>query len=108
MADRILIALSCLLCAWAFFLIGYLCKISASPVQFWTGSEKKLKNAVKNVPGYNRRMGTAFRWYGLAWLTDAILGATFPPAGIIGVGVLCTLGLYLLHRSYRKTRSECT
>ena len=31
MADRILVALSCLLCAGAFFLIGYLCKISVSP-----------------------------------------------------------------------------
>lgn len=107
MADRILIALSCLLCAGAFFLVGYLCKISAAPVQFWAGSEGKLKSVIKDVPGYNRRMGAIYRWYGLAWLTNAVLGAVSPLAGITGIGVLCTLGLYLLYRMYRKSLSEC-
>lgn len=108
MAGRIIIFLSCLLCASAFLLLRYLCSISANPVQFWTGSEERLRQVVKDVPLYNRKLGAAFQRYGLCWLIAAALGALFPPAGILGIGVLCTLGLYLLYRSYRKTLLECS
>ncbi len=108
MAGRIIIFLSCLLCAGAFLLLRYLCGISAKPVQFWTGSEEKLKQIITDVPLYNRKMGAAFQWYGLCWLIAAALGALFPRAGILGIGVLCTLGLYLLYRSYRKTLLKCS
>lgn len=108
MAGRIILSLSCLLCAGAFFLLAHICRISTSPVQFQTGSEKQLKAAVKDVPGYNRAMRTAFRRHGLAWLTDSILGAILPPAGVLGLGLLCTLGLYLLYRCYRSALHNCT
>lgn len=108
MAGRIILALSCLLCACGFFLVGYLTRISTAPVQFWTGSEEKLKKTVQDVPGYNRKMGTAFRWYATAWLSCGLLGAAYPLAGVIGIAALCTLGLYLLWRSYRKTLTECS
>lgn len=108
MADRIILALACLLCAGAFFLMGYLCGISTNPVPFWSGGEQKLKESLKDVPRYNRKMATAFRFFGLSWLLNAILGAIFPMAGITGIVILCTLGLYLLYRSHRKTLSDCS
>ena len=108
MAARIIIALSCLLCGGAFFLIGYLCGISTTPIPFWSGGEQKLKEIVKDVPRYNRQMAAAFRRFGLSWFLDAILGAVSPLAGIIGVGILCTLGFCLLYRSHRKARSDCS
>lgn len=106
MADRIIIVLSSLLCSGAFFLIGYLCSVSTTPVPFWTGSEQKLQNRVKDILGFNRTLGRAFRRFGLAWLLDAALGAAFPPAGLTGIGILCTLGLYLLYRTYRNALSN--
>ena len=108
MAGRILIFLSCLLCAGPFLLLRYQCSISTNPVQFWTGSEERLRQVVKDVPLYNQKMGAAFQRYGLCWLIAAALGAVSPPAGILGIGVLCTLGLYLLYRSYRKTLLKCS
>ena len=107
MADRILVSLCCFLCAAAFFLLGYLCRVSSSPVPFWAGGEKKLKEAVKDVPGYNRKMGTAFRWYGAVWCLWGILGAFYPIAGTIGILLSCTLGLFLLYQRYRGIMFEC-
>ena len=108
MAGRIILALCCLLCASGFFLAGYLTRISSAPVQFWTGSEEKLKETLQDVPGYNRKMGTAFRLYAAAWLFCDLLGAAYPPAGVLGITALCTLGLYLLYRRYRKIVSDCS
>lgn len=100
MAGRIILCLSCLMCAGAFFLLSYLTRIRTSPVQFWTGSEERLNKIVKDVPGYNRKMGNTFRLYSAAWLLCGILGAFFPVAGILGLALLCTLGLFLLYRRY--------
>ena len=106
MLSKIIIALVCGLCAVPFYLIGYLGTISKTPLHFWNGDEQKLRETVKDVPGYNRKMGTAFRRYGAACLLCGLLGAFFPPAGIIGIIAVCTLGLYLLWRRYRQILSE--
>ena len=51
MAERIPLSLCCLLCAGAFFLNHYLCRIRSTPVAFWTGSEDKRKSIVKDAAG---------------------------------------------------------
>ena len=106
MAGRIILSLCCLLCAGAFFLNGCLCRIRSSPVAFWTGGEQALKNTIKDAAGYNREMGTAFRWYGLGWLLDAIGAAYSPTMGLAVMAALCTLGLFLLWRRYRQLLSK--
>ena len=106
MAGRIILSLCCLLCAGAFFLNGCLCRIRSSPVAFWTGGEQALKNTIKDAAGYNREMGTAFRWYGLGWLLDAIGAAFSPTMGLAVMAALCTLGLFLLWRRYRQLLSK--
>lgn len=106
MAGRIILSLCCLLCAGAFFLNGFLCRIRSSPVAFWTGGEQALKNTIKDAAGYNREMGTAFRWYGLGWLLDAIGAAFSPTMGLAVMAALCTLGLFLLWRRYRQLLSK--
>ena len=106
MAGRIILSLCCLLCAGAFFLNGFLCRIRSSPVAFWTGGEQALKKTIKDAAGYNREMGTAFRWYGLGWLLDAIGAAFSPTMGLAVMAALCTLGLFLLWRRYRQLLSK--
>ena len=106
MAGRIILSLCCLLCAGAFFLNGCLCRIRSSPVAFWTGGEQALKNTIKDAAGYNLEMGTAFRWYGLGWLLDAIGAAFSPTMGLAVMAALCTLGLFLLWRRYRQLLSK--
>ena len=107
MAERIILSLCSLLSAGLFFLMGYLCRISSAPVPFWTGSGEKLKVAVTDVSGYNRKMGEAYRRYGALWCLCAGVGAARPMAGIVGIGLMCTLGLFLLYRYYRKALAEC-
>lgn len=106
MAERILLSLCCLLCAGAFFLNHYLCRIRSTPVAFWTGSEDKLKSIVKDAAGYNREMGAAFRWYGVGWLLAAIGAAFSPPVGLAAMAVLCSLGLFFLWKRYRQLLSR--
>ena len=108
MAGRIILSLCCLLCAGAFFLNGYRCRICSAPVAFWTGSEQKLRETVKDVSGYNQKMEKAFHWYGAAWCVCALAGMLYPIAGIMGIGLLCTAGLFLLFRRYRRVLLECS
>lgn len=107
MAERIILSLCSLLCAGLFFLMGYLCRISSNPVPFWTGSGEKLKKTVTDVPGYNRKMGEAYRRYAALWCLCAGIGAVRPMAGIVGIGLTCPFGLFLLYRCYRKALAEC-
>ena len=79
MSSQIIIALVCALCAVPFCLIGYLGTISKTPLHFWNGDDKKLKEAIRDVPGYNRRMGAAYRWYGTAFLFCGLVGAFSAP-----------------------------
>lgn len=106
MSSQIIIALACGLCAVPFCLIGYLGTISKTPLHFWNGDEKKLKKVIRDVPGYNRRMGAAYRWYGTAFLFCGLVGAFSAPAGIIGIGTLCPLGLWLLWKRHRRLLEE--
>lgn len=108
MAGRIILSLCCFLCAGAYFLNGRLCRICSSPVAFWTGGETALKTTVKDPVRYNREMGSAFRWYAIAWLICGLLGALSPLAGIIGMIAVLTLGLFLLWKRYRKILNACS
>lgn len=101
MAGRIICAFSCLLCAFPFFMAGYLGKMSRDPMYFWSGSEKQVKALVKNVPEYNREMIRLYRRFGLAFLTAALLSAVYPMAGVALIFINCTLGLWLMWRGYK-------
>lgn len=51
---------SCLLCAFPFFVIGNFGKDSKEPVVFWSG-DKSLKEKVKDVKGYNREISNCIK-----------------------------------------------
>lgn len=102
MSSQIIIALVCALCAVPFYLIGYLGAISKSPLHFWSGDDEKLKKAIKDVPGYNRRMAAAFRWYATVCLLCAPAAVLSPLAGILGIAAVCPLGLFLLWKRHRQ------
>lgn len=102
MIYRILITLSSILCAIAFLLIARLGAIQNTPLAFWSGDQQKLQKQVKDIPGYNRKMAAAFRWYAGAFLVCAAAGSLFPLLGLIGLVAVCTLGLFLLYTTYRR------
>ena len=51
--------ISCLLCAFPFFVIGYYQKDSKEPIVFWAG-DSTLKETVKNIQGYNREISKLY------------------------------------------------
>ena len=106
MAGRIILSLCCILCAGAFFLNSYLCGVKSAPVTFWNGSDSTVKKLVRDVPNYNREMKRAFLLYAISWLLSGIVSFFSPVAGLLCLGLLCTLGLFLLWKRYKQLLSK--
>ena len=105
MAGRIIGLFSCLLCALPFFMIAVYNKNSKDPIPFWSG-DSTLKGKVANVFPYNQEMAALYKKYALAFLVTGIAFALFPIAGIILLCFDCTLGIYLVYKSYKNILSR--
>lgn len=101
MIGRIIGLISCLMCAFPFFVISVYNKDSKEPINFWSG-DTTLKSKVKNIYEYNKEMGFLYKKCAMAFLITGIAFLVLPVAGIVLVCFDCTAGIYLVYREYKK------
>ena len=100
MLGRIIGMVCCTLCAFPFFIIGYYNKNSKEPINFWSG-DKKLKETVKNVQGYNDEMSKLYMKCALAFVAAGVLCLIHIGVGICFMLLECTLGIYVVWKIYK-------
>ncbi len=100
MLENIIGLSCCLLCAFPFFIIGHFNRESREPITFWAG-DRRLKELVQDVQGYNQEMGKLYCRYALAFVLDGVLFLAHMAAGMVGLGVVCTLGIFLFWKKYQ-------
>ena len=90
-----------MLCALPFFYIAWEgLQKNAAPIAFWAGDDT-LKDKLADIPAYNAEMARLYRRYGASFALYGLLFLINSPIGIIAVCLECTVGLYLLFRSYQ-------
>lgn len=82
MLGNIIGLISCLMCAFPFFILSVYGKNSNEPISFWSG-DTTLKSKVRSVKEYNEKMALLYRKCAVAFL-------------ITGIGCLFCLWLELL------------
>lgn len=92
---------SCLLCAFPFFVIGHFGKNSKEPVVFWTG-DKSLKEKVKDVKGYNREISKLYKRCSLTFVVTGVLCLLPMYIGVICIVLECTIGIYIAWKAYKR------
>lgn len=100
MVGRIIAFVSCFMCAVPFLIISIYNKESREPINFWSG-DTTLKEKVKNVAAYNREMAVLYKKCALAFLLTGVGFVVFPVVGVVLLCFDCTLGIYLMYRSYK-------
>ena len=101
MAGRIICFMCFLLCAVPFWVIATYNKHSKDPISFWNG-DTSLKDKVKNVTAYNREMAALYNKYAWSFAAAAVGGAAYPPVGAVMMVLCCTIGIFLVYRTYKK------
>ena len=101
MAGRIISVICYLLCAIPFWAIAKYQKESKDPISFWSG-DTSLQEKVKNVPDYNREMAALYKKYAWAYVAAAMAGAAHPLAGVAVLVPVCTVGIWLVYRTYKR------
>lgn len=99
--GRIVMLMCCFAMAYPLFVIGCFGKDSYDPIAFWAGGEDHLKLMIKDIQQYNKEMGKVFVsggwicfWLGIASLIHWMIG-------LVGLGVVSTLGSWALWKRYQ-------
>lgn len=100
MLERIIGMVCCILCAFPFSIIGYYNKNSKEPINFWSG-DKKLKETVKDIQGYNDEMSKLYIKCALAFATTGVICLIHIGAGICFIVLECTLGMHVVWKTYK-------
>ena len=100
MFGRIVGFISCLMCAFPFYIIAVYNKDSKEPINFWSG-DTTLKSKVKNVVEYNKKMALLYKRCAIVFLISGIAFFVSPFLGVTMICFDCTLGIYLVYRSYK-------
>lgn len=101
MVGRIVGLISCLVCAFPFFIISVYNKDSKEPINFWSG-DTTLKVKVTNVYAYNKEMAALYKKCAIVFLINGIGCIIIPVIGIIMLCLEWTFGIYLVYRNYKK------
>lgn len=101
MLERIIMLFCCLLCAFPLFVVSKYDKDGNEPMGFWT-NDKSLKSKVKNVSDYNQEMAALYKKYAYALVLAGVGGLIHMMVGLVLLGVVCTVGIWLLYRGYKK------
>ena len=101
MLERIICLFCCLLCAFPLFVVSKYDKDGNEPMGFWT-NDKSLKSKVKNVSDYNQEMAALYKKYAYALVLAGVGGLIHMMVGLVLLGVVCTVGIWLLYRGYKK------
>lgn len=105
MVGKIIAFISCLLCAIPFWIISKYERDSRDPVPFWSG-DTSLKEKVTNVHEYNREMCSLYQKCGFAFLITGLSFFAGVLAGVIMLGIDCTIGIYIVYRQYKRILSK--
>lgn len=105
MLERIICLFCCLLCAFPLFVISKYDKDGSEPIGFWT-NDKSLKSKVKNVHDYNREMAALYKKYAYALVLAGVGGLIHMMVGLVLLGVVCTVGIWLLYCGYKRILSK--
>ena len=90
--------ISLIMCAVPFFIIAQFDKNSKTPINFWAG--------VKDVEDYNKEMAALYQKCAIAFLLCGIVFFVFPVAGVVVLVLICTVGIYIVYREYKKILSK--
>lgn len=104
MVGRIVALISCTMCAIPFLIIAIYNKDSKEPINFWSG-DTTLKGKVKNVKDYNREMALLYKRCAIAFLVTGIGFMVTLAVGVTLICFDCTLGVYLMYKSYKRILS---
>ncbi|MBR2408538.1 MAG: hypothetical protein IKB07_06240 [Lachnospiraceae bacterium] len=105
MLERIICLFCCLLCAFPLFVVSKYDKDGSEPIGFWT-NDKSLKSKVKNVHDYNREMAALYKKYAYALVLAGVGGLIHMMVGLVLLGVVCTVGIWLLYCGYKRILSK--
>lgn len=105
--EKIICFVSCLLCAFPLFVIGYFNKDSREPITFWSG-DKSLKGNVKDVKGYNTEMSKLYTKCALTFVLTGIVCIIHVWTGTLCILLECTVGIYLAWKVYKRILSKYT
>ncbi len=100
--EGIIGLVACIMCAVPFGIIAVYDKDGREPIGFWSG-DKTLKDKVKNVPEYNKEMAALYKKCAIAFLLAGVGCMIAMPVGIALICFDCTVGIYLVYRSYKKS-----
>ena len=98
---------SCLLCAFPFFIIAVYDKNSNTPITFWSG-DQSLKDKITDIGKYNEGMAKLYRIWGLGFLAAGLCCLVHVMAGIVVIILMCTVGFYFTYRCYKKILWKCS
>lgn len=100
MGGKIIMMMSCLLCAIPFYVIAFLGKNSSTPISFWSG-DNKLKNIVKDVKGYNLEMFKLYSFYATVFLLAGLTYIVHEPLGLFILIFAATVGIIPIYLRYK-------
>ena len=101
MLGRIIGLISCLMCAFPFFIIGIFNKDSKEPISFWSG-DTTLKSKVKNVAGFNEKMAALYKKCAIVFVISGIVWLISPVVAVVAICFDCTLGIWLVYKNYKR------
>ena len=101
MTGGIIGLVSCIMCAIPFLIIAVYEKDSNEPINFWSG-DTTLKEKVKNVAEYNKKMSSLYKKCAIAFLLSGIGFLVMPIIGLIIICFDCTVGIWIVYRSYKR------
>ncbi len=105
MAEGIILALCALLTAAPFFALSLQMDDPHEPIPFFCGDES-LKGSLSDIAAYNREMAVLYRRYAICLVCAALLALYSPLLGLILLGLLISLGLFIVYRRYRAIRAK--
>lgn len=100
MAGQVIGAFSAFLCFLPMFIIAIVGRKSKDPINFISG-DTSLKNKVKNVKEYNRKMSILFLIWSFCYLASGIMFLIEPVYGTIVLILSCSIVLIVMYICYR-------
>ena len=107
MAGQVIGSFSAFLCFLPMFLIAIVGRKAKDPINFISG-DTSLKNKVKNVKEYNRKMSILFLIWSFCYLASGIMFLIEPLYGTIGLIFSCSIVLIVMYFWYRIILNRCS
>lgn len=107
MAEGMILSFCALLTAAPFFALSLQKDDPREPIPFFSGDES-LKRDLSDIAAYNWEMALLYRRYAAHLAFAALLALLSPLLALILLGLLISLGLFIVHRRYKAIRTKHT